>query len=290
MFDFAAALRPVLPPDAAAWLEQASASAEQLPVLLPQLARRIGRKPLVETETRIEHEGLHFDLSAWRACDAAAAQLIARAQPDSEQLVDLYRHGDMEEKAAVLRAVQLMPIGPATLELLGEVQRTNTALHYEAGALDSDLIVRALREGGDDSGFTRADFANLVLKCAFLDMPAGRIFGVFDEATAELSAMLRDFATEREAAGRSVWVDTYHFLGRALCPGALARCSVGSSTAMTPCVMPRRSGSPRAGTGRSRILRRSGWAASPSRRSGGCSSSWRADRRGPLARLRARLR
>jgi hypothetical protein len=57
MFDFAAALRPVLPPDAAAWLEQASASAEQLPVLLPQLARRIGRKPLVETETRIEHEG-----------------------------------------------------------------------------------------------------------------------------------------------------------------------------------------------------------------------------------------
>jgi hypothetical protein len=223
MFDFAAALRPVLPPDAAAWLEQASASAEQLPLLLPQLARRIGRKPLVETETRIEHEGLHFDLSAWRACDAAAAQLIARAQPDSEQLIDLYRHGDMEEKAAVLRAVQLMPIGPATLELLGEVQRTNTALHYEAGALDSDLIVRALREGGDDSGFTRADFANLVLKCAFLDMPAGRIFGVFDEATAELSAMLRDFATEREAAGRSVWVDTYHFLGRALCPGALAR-------------------------------------------------------------------
>ncbi len=204
-------------------MAKAAAAAACLPELFPQLARRIGRRPLVSGEELISEAGVCFDLSAWRACDAAAARLVRAAQPGDELLVDLYRHGDMEEKASLLRCVQLLPISSASVELLGEVQRSNTTLHFEAGVLDSDFAVRALRDGGDAQGFTRTDFENLVLKCAFLDLPAERMLGCFDEARPALSGMLRDFATEREAAGRSVWTDSYRFLGRALCEGALAR-------------------------------------------------------------------
>lgn len=227
MFDFAAPLRSLLDPRAAAWLDEARQRAEgrpaELPVLFPQLARQLGRRALASRPELVEQDGALFDLCAWRSCDAGAAQLVAASAVGPELLVDLYRHGDMEERISVLRCVQLRPIDAASLVLLGEVQRTNTALHFEAGALDSDFVVRALRHGGEDSGFTRADFANLVLKCAFLDLPAARLLGAFDEARPELSAMLQDFATEREAAGRKVWVDSYRFLGRAPCPGAMAR-------------------------------------------------------------------
>jgi hypothetical protein len=35
--------------------------------------------------------------------------------------------------------------------------------------------------------------------------------------------MLQDLATEREAAGRAVWRDTWRLIGRAPCPGTVAR-------------------------------------------------------------------
>ena len=99
------------------------------------------------------------------------------------------------------------------------MQRTNTGAHVEAGALDSNLATRAL-----DAGLLpREDFHRLVLKLAFSDLPVWRLFGALDHADAELSGMLQDYATEREAAGRGVWLDTYRFLGRAPTEGSVAR-------------------------------------------------------------------
>ena len=63
----------------------------------------------------------------------------------------------------------------------------------------------------------------LLLKLAFLDIPLSRVFSAERHANPELSRMLQDLATEREAAGRSVWRDTWRMLGRAPCPGAVAR-------------------------------------------------------------------
>jgi len=49
------------------------------------------------------------------------------------------------------------------------------------------------------------------------------VFAAEQLANAELSRMLQDLATEREAAGRAVWRDTDRMLGRAPVPGATAR-------------------------------------------------------------------
>ncbi|MDJ0975082.1 MAG: EboA domain-containing protein [Planctomycetota bacterium] len=226
MYDILPVLDPVLTDDARAWLAKARETlaekgAAHLPILFPQLARTIGRHGL--GGARVQVEDADVDLAAWRACDAAGLVLIQDANPSAAVHTDLFLHGDIEERTIALRALAFQPIGEATVDLLGEIQRTNTTAHFEAGGLDSNLVVRAVDAGGEDAGFTRADFNRFVLKMAFSDLPLERAFDGLRYASAELSHMLQDFATEREAAGRAVWTDTYRFIGRAPTEGTRAR-------------------------------------------------------------------
>ncbi len=229
MLDFGPYLSKALDADALAWVDTArqqldEKGAAHLPVLFAQLARRTGKQPLLDTGPGqwTEADAARVDLGMWRTCDAAGFVLVQHAHDDAT-LVDLYLHGDFEERIAALRCLALLPVTGATVELFGEVQRTNTVAHFEAGALDHDLAVRALAHGGEQAGFTRDDFRRLILKAAFLDLPLGRMHGALDQVDETLAFMLQDFATEREAAGRQVWVDTWRVLGRAPCPGAHAR-------------------------------------------------------------------
>jgi hypothetical protein len=226
MLDLSSRLEPRLGGEARAWLTDAQASvarsgASSLPMLLPQLARRLGRERL--GGGRVRSGEAEVDLDAWRVCDAGGFTLVALARAEPALLVDLYRHGDMEERTIVLRSLGLLPVTAATAVLLGEVQRTNTLVHVEAGALDSNLVVRALAAGAGAAGFAEADFQRLLLKVAFVDLPAWRMFGALGKASPALTEMLQGFATEREAAGRSVWIDTYRFIGRAPAAGTAAR-------------------------------------------------------------------
>jgi len=217
---------PLLDDDARAWLgrardDLAARGPSRLPVLWPQLARSLGRARL---EAGVVQDGpARVDLGVWRACDAGGLVLVDAARPGDDALLDLYLHGDLEERAIVLRCLAFLPVSPVTVRLFGEIQRTNTVLHFEAGALDSNLAVRALEADGDDAGFTREDFNRLVLKLAFLDLPLWRLFGALEETTPALAATLQGYATEREAAHRSVWKDTWRVLGHAPVPGAVAR-------------------------------------------------------------------
>lgn len=202
--------------DPKAWFETArAADSTEVPVLLPQLPRRLGRQPLGGERTTVE--GCDVDLSAWRVCDAAAAILLATA--GAEMLLDLFAHGDYEERAMVMRARTVRPIDDATVALLGEAQRTNTQDHVEALVLDCDLVARAV----DAGAFPLDDFHRLMLKIAFVDLPAARMFGVLRHANQTLSTMLQDLATEREAATRKVWYDTCRFIGRAPAAGSVGR-------------------------------------------------------------------
>ena len=190
----------------------------RLQVVFPQLARKIGRAQL---GAGIHEEAGHVvDLSAWRRCDAAGLVLLENAAPSEGVHLDLYHRGDLQERTIALRAMACRPMSEDTLALLGEVQRTNTGFHVEAGALDSNLVVRALLDGSGDEGFTHEDLYRLVLKLAFLDLPAARVFEVYDHATPRLSEMLIAFRDERRAAGRPVWPDTYTFLGAAPVPAS----------------------------------------------------------------------
>lgn len=200
-----------------ALLAEVRADRDRLPVVFPGLPRRVGREPIRGGRRTVGDSVV--DLDAFRRCDLAAAWLLGNLGATSDEIVGLYAHGDIDERAMALRSLHFLPVGPATVRLFGEVQRTNVVLHLEAAVCDGDLFVRTLGQPGFDQ--TAAN--RLLLKLAFLDLPLARVYDAERTANAELSRMLRDLATEREAAGRSVWRDTNRLLGRAPCPGAIAR-------------------------------------------------------------------
>ena len=208
--------------DGARWLaEQMARPATELraalPVILPGLARRVGREGLAG---QVELAGAWADLSAWRRCDAAGLRVLAAADPVPDPaIVDLFLRGDLEERTILLRSATLRPLSDATSRLLDEVQRSNIVAHLEAGALDSNLLARSL----DGGLLSRDRFDRLVLKAAFNDLPLARMHGVASRPGPELSRMLQGLATEREAAGRSVWRDTCRLTAGAPVPGTVAR-------------------------------------------------------------------
>lgn len=209
-------MRRALPEVSRRWLDEAlarlQAEPEALAEVFPQLPRRIGREPLARG--RVSAAGAIVEQGAWRMCDAAAlatvqaagvqAAGVQAAGAEDDVLVDLFLHGDLEERAMVLRCLSLLPITPGTLRLLAEVQRTNTVSHFEAAVCESNLAVRAL----EHADFGEEDFNRLILKLAFLDLPLDRALGVEKRANRSLSRMLHGLATERRAAGRTVWGDT----------------------------------------------------------------------------------
>ena len=193
------------------------ADPRQLPVVFPGLPRRLGRDAVGRGRAAIGPGTV--DLGAFRRCDLAAAVLLLETAANADALWDLYAHGDIEERAMLLRSLHFLPLGPITVRLLGEVQRTNVVSHLEAALCDGDLLARI----GDEPWFERAAVDRLLLKLAFLDLPLARAFGVERHANQDLSRMLQDLATEREAAGRAVWRDTARLIGRAPTTGTVAR-------------------------------------------------------------------
>lgn len=221
-FDMQPRLQIVLTPERWEWFAatRARVAAGGRAVLFEVFAalpRRVGRDPLPFELAR--REDRIVDLNAWRACDAAAEELLNAAEAGDAELLDLYAHGDLEERTMVLRALVCRPVTAATVALLGEVQRTNVQSHFEAAVCDSNLVSRALGR----AGFMPADLDRLVLKAAFLGLPLARLIDVQRHANPELSRMLQDLATEREAAGRLVWRDTATLIARAPTQGTLAR-------------------------------------------------------------------
>ena len=212
---------------ARAWLADAIAVARddpsRIPLLFPQLPRRIGREFL--PGGRLVDGTITIDSGAWRSCDAAAlALLTARGDADTASLIELHDRGDLEERTMLLRALGCLPITAVTGRLLREAQRSNQVVHVAACVLDSNLLARTLDEGEPEvTGFGLDDFDRMLLKLAYLDLPLARAFDAETHANAELSRMLQGLASEREAAGRKVWHDTNRMIGRAPTSGSIAR-------------------------------------------------------------------
>jgi hypothetical protein len=210
-----------LPPQArdlaGSMLGEIRAERSRLPVLFPGLPRRFGRDPAAGGRLTIGPGTV--ELRAFRVCDLAAAWLLLSCQATDAELWDLYAHGDIEERAMLLRSLHFLPVGPATVRLLGEVQRTNMVLHFEAALCDGDLFARTVGQ----PGFDQAAANKLLLKLAFLDLPLHRVLAADRCANPDLSRMLQDLATEREAAGRAVWRDTWRMIGMSPTAGTAAR-------------------------------------------------------------------
>ena len=115
------ALRPdpreLLAPAARDWLEDAARKATEqpgraVPIAVPQLPRRLGRDPLPPRPAGAVDRN-RVDFARWRLCDAGALWLLTEASgaPADDLLLDLFAHGDLEERTMVLRCLGCLPIG-----------------------------------------------------------------------------------------------------------------------------------------------------------------------------------
>ncbi|SHN18326.1 EboA domain-containing protein [Actinacidiphila paucisporea] len=157
--------------------------------LFPAAGRRCGRGPLPGPDSQPGNAG-------WTVDDAARVLLLTALPlhgPELAAQVDaLYRHGGADEKRAVLRALPLLDLGAAGVEILHDALRTN----------DTRLVAAAVgpcaRQLGD------AMWRQAVLKCVFMDIPLTAVADLDRRADGELGRMLADLAAERHAAGRSL--------------------------------------------------------------------------------------
>ena len=152
----------------------------------------------------------HFPAAARTAAregidgDAAREALLLALPGDTAYVVELvsrvYEHGDPAERRAVLLALPVLDaphrtarIGDAALPIVRDALRTN----------DTRLVAAALGPYAathlDDDAWRQA-----VLKVIFMGIPVSQVSGLDRRSDAELARMVRDFAAEREAAGRVV--------------------------------------------------------------------------------------
>jgi hypothetical protein len=185
---------------AATWLAEArgkvAADPAAVRVLFPAAGRHCGRGPLVAPAAA----------NGWTVDDAARTLLIAAlpltGSALTKEIDDLYRFGDAAEKRGVLRALSVVDspkgLGDGNLPIVRDALRTN----------DTRLIAAALGPYGarhlDPAGYRQG-----VLKCVFTGIPLAAITGIDSRTDDELVRMLREFAEERIAAGRTVPDDVW---------------------------------------------------------------------------------
>jgi len=122
-----------------------------------------------------------------------------------ERLVDeCYRHGDNRERQAVLRALPLLPDPEHFVPIGVDACRTHIQPIFEAIACENPYPA---------TYFPELNFNQMVLKALFLGVALERIAGLEQRVTPELRRMAIDYASERQAAGRSIPGDMWRLTG-----------------------------------------------------------------------------
>jgi hypothetical protein len=205
--DPTAALDGVLSGEQAHWLAGCCAAAgdpQAVRRAFPAVGRRLGRGPLRRSADPA-------DLHEWTVDDAGRVRLL-RAAADRTAgpatllalLQQLYGRGDATERRGVLRALDVLPVGPEALTLVRDALRTNDA-RLVAAAVAGRYAARLL---------PAAEFDQAVLKCLFVGIPLAGLAGLPARAGPGLARMVADFARERIAAGRTVPADAWLVLDR----------------------------------------------------------------------------
>lgn len=182
-------------------IDEVTAIPARIAVLFPAVARAVARGPADPDDP----DGLRtprVEDTARVVLLRAAAQGWDRAGLASE-VAALYRHGDADEKRAVLRALDHLDLGDEALDLVGDALRGN----------DTRLIAAALGPYAarhlDPHGWRHG-----VLKCLFTGVPLAAVSGIAERGDAELARMVEGYVAERRAAGREVPDDASWLLDR----------------------------------------------------------------------------
>jgi hypothetical protein len=110
-------------------------------------------------------------------------------------LTRCYRTSDNEERAALLRALPLLPEPERFLAIATDACRTHVLGVFEAIACDNPYPARYFDQGS---------FNQLVVKALFVGASLARVEGLRTRDNPELARMVRDYVSERRAAGRPI--------------------------------------------------------------------------------------
>ena len=181
-----AAVNRALEPAGAMWLadaqKQITADPAALARMFPAVGRKCGRGQLWTDDP---------ELIGWTVDDAVRTLLLVGAS--IEDVTAVYNYGDAAERRGVLRALPLLDLADTAIPLVLDALRTN----------DTRLIAAAL--GPYSARHLPVEpWRQAVLKCVFLGIPLAWVADLDRRKDAELVRMMRAFAEERQAAGRSV--------------------------------------------------------------------------------------
>lgn len=187
--------------DGIRWLEEKTEAVNRNPgaiaAAFPAVGREVGRMPL---DPRADLDDPH----AWKLDDAGRALLLAAlGERAGEEIGELYRHGDANERRGVLRALPFLLVGDSAVPLVEDAIRTN----------DTNIIAAALgpyaMQRLDDAALAQA-----VLKCVFVGVRISPLPGLEGRTTPGMSRMLADYAHERIAAERDVPAEVWPIIER----------------------------------------------------------------------------
>jgi hypothetical protein len=212
-----------LSPAGGTWLPEMVGSLERgdqvdVGAAFAEAARRVGRVRLSGTLPPDPAEPVAI-LDAWSADDAArAALLLALASGRPADLVitveDLWSTGDGREKAAIVRALVLLPDAARFVSIALDCGRTHDMTLFHA--LASGNAFPALY-------YSEREFNAFAMKAVFVGVPASDILGLSARLNPELSRMAIDYVDERESAGRSVPSSIWDLVGPRPPEGSVGR-------------------------------------------------------------------
>jgi hypothetical protein len=174
------------------------ADPRRIRVLLPAAAREVARTPGTSPEpgaVRLE-DGVRV-----RMLEALAGAMADDPDRLAAEVGDLYRHGDADERRAVLLALPGLGLGDRAVDLVRDALRTN----------DPRLVAAAMGPYAA-AELDAAGWRQGVLKCLFVGVPLRLVAGLAERTDDELVRMVADHAAERRAAGRAVPDDAIPFL------------------------------------------------------------------------------
>ncbi|MCZ4260326.1 EboA domain-containing protein [Limimaricola sp. G21655-S1] len=234
----------------AGWVEEnlealrRGAPERDLHIFLGLAPRRLGKADLVPTAA--ECEAAEAARPGWRidgwSLDGAARVLAllvhAGQRPFADRFKDLRRTSDVAEMIALYRGLPLYP-EPETLHFeVGEGLRSNLRPVFEAIAHDNPFP----RDHFDEHRWN-----HMILKALFVGSRLAPIIGLDERANPELARILREYAHERWAAGRTVTPELWRCVGpyaqdeaalsdleRALSEGGAGACGAALALAASP--------------------------------------------------------
>lgn len=179
--------------------------------------RRVGQLQAGSGITDISTPSGNLPVTAWTTGDMARVILILTAVdalPNgvSEIVDSVFRHGDEQERAIVVKSLVLYP-EPAALKAVAlETGRVNSLLLFSALVLDNPYPAAC---------YSVHEFNQMILKSLFVGLAIDRVIGLQQRTNPELSRMCEDYIDERQAAGRTLPADIWLALAAHASPGGM---------------------------------------------------------------------